>query len=436
VDHPINHISLCAGYAGIDLGLRRVLPACRTIAHVEIEAFAIANLVSKMEEGLMDPAPVWTDLHTFPFEKFRGLVDILSGGFPCQPFSQAGARLGVEDPRHLWPSILNGIRRCRPSVVFFENVDGIATAASPSHESVLHNVLCDLEGLDYRATADLYTAQEVGAPHARKRWFILGVANSDDADESGQRSEQSKRPPSGDAAGDRSDLADPHDNTRRGAAEVRRSQYALRSQPDRCGEELADTGSARCEGDQRIRETREEGQPGGHATECGEHVADSFSASRAEGQQRRVDRGLPEESARLRGREDEGETGQESGGRGEHVADSNSCGGGQDPEHREQWTGWTIESSSDSGRMHTGTDEEGTRWPAPPGLEQHAWEEPRTTQPRLGGATDGAATELDPTLNRVERLRMLGNGIVPDQAARAFATLMAELLDIEVTNKP
>ena len=318
----------------------------------------------------MDPAPVWPDLHTFPFENFRGLVDILSGGFPCQPFSQAGARLGVEDPRHLWPRIVEGIRRCRPAVVFFENVDGIATAASPGHESVLHNVLCDLEGLDYRATADLFTAQELGAPHVRKRWFILGVA---------------------------------------------------------------DTDLARCEGDQRIRKTREEGQPGGHATECGEHVADTDRA-----RARRSDNVLGDSCPNGQGGEDSSPHCIPASEEliKPNMADSNCCGGGQDPEHREQWTGRTIEPSSDSGRMHTRTDEEVTRWPAPPGLEQHPWEEPRTTQPGMGGATDGAATELDPTLNRVERLRMLGNGIVPDQAARAFATLMAELLDIEVNNKP
>ena len=82
----IRHLSLCSGYEGIGLGLRRVFPNVREVAHVEIEAFAIANLVAKMEENKVSPAPIWTDLKTFPYEKFLGKVDCLSAGFPCPLF--------------------------------------------------------------------------------------------------------------------------------------------------------------------------------------------------------------------------------------------------------------------------------------------------------------------------------------------------------------
>lgn len=184
MDNPkeLTHISLCAGYGGIDLGLRRALRDIRTVAFSEIEAFACENLVAKIEAGHLDPAPIWTDLKTFPWESFRSRVDILSGGFPCQPFSAAGRRAGDSDPRHLWPFITNGIRRLgHPPLVFLENVEGIISSklkgdgwADPAGTPVLLHVLRELERLGYNATAGVFSASEVGAPHQRKRVFILG----------------------------------------------------------------------------------------------------------------------------------------------------------------------------------------------------------------------------------------------------------------------
>jgi hypothetical protein len=129
---PVTHVSLCAGYGGIDLGLHRAIPNLRTIAVSEIEAFACANLVAKMEAGLLDPAPIWTDLKTFPWAEFRDRVDILSGGYPCQPFSAAGKRLGAEDPRHLWPFISAGIAAMRPVPAFLKTSTDISRWGFPT----------------------------------------------------------------------------------------------------------------------------------------------------------------------------------------------------------------------------------------------------------------------------------------------------------------
>ena len=134
----------------------------------------------------MDDAPIWTNLTTFPWQEFSGLVDILSGGFPCQPFSSAGAKAADKDPRHLFPFILEGIKRCRPAVVFLENVEGILSARlsgdnwrDAAGTSVLLHVLRELERLGYRAEAGLFSAQECGgAPHLRKRVFIMAYANN------------------------------------------------------------------------------------------------------------------------------------------------------------------------------------------------------------------------------------------------------------------
>jgi DNA (cytosine-5)-methyltransferase 1 len=162
----ITHVSLCSGYGGIDLGLREAVPGIRTIAYCEREAFPISILLRRIEEGQLDVGPIYTDLKTFPWELFRDQVSILSGGYPCQPFSAAGNRLGKDDPRHLWPWIKDGIAIMRPSQCFFENVDG--------HVSMgLSTVISDLEELGYKATWGVFSASEIGAPHQRKRVFIL-----------------------------------------------------------------------------------------------------------------------------------------------------------------------------------------------------------------------------------------------------------------------
>jgi len=179
----LNHLSLCAGYGGIDLGLTRALGATRTVCFVEIEAFPQYNLVQKIEAGFLDLCPIWTNLKTMPWELFSGRVDILSGGFPCQPFSGAGRRAGDEDPRHLWPYITDGIKRLgRPPLVFFENVEGIISSklksdgwADPVGTPVLLHVLRELERLGYQAAAGVFSAREIGAPHQRQRVFIMGV---------------------------------------------------------------------------------------------------------------------------------------------------------------------------------------------------------------------------------------------------------------------
>ena len=168
----ITHVSLCSGYGGIDLGLRRVIPNLRTVAYAEIEAFACELLLARMESGSLDAAPIWSNLKSFPWSAFSGRVDILSGGYPCQPFSTAGKRLGAEDERHLWPFIANGIRILRPRMCFFENVEGHITLG-------LSTVISDLEELDFKVSWGIFSAQECidangrTAPHQRKRVFIM-----------------------------------------------------------------------------------------------------------------------------------------------------------------------------------------------------------------------------------------------------------------------
>ena len=164
-------LSFCSGYGGIERGLDLSGLEHRVIAYVEIEAFAIANLVAKMETGQLPPCPIYSDIKTFPAHLFRGKVDIITGGYPCQPFSLSGNRKGEDDERHIWKHIRRHTQAIKPAKCFFENVRG--------HISLgLNTVISDMEEDGYRTTWGIFSANEVGAPHERKRVFILSDSNS------------------------------------------------------------------------------------------------------------------------------------------------------------------------------------------------------------------------------------------------------------------
>lgn len=175
VDNPFKSpavLSLCTGMRGLESGIERAIGPIRTVAFVEIEAFVIENLVRQMEQGVLAPAPVWSDLKTFPAAAFHNKIHGITGGYPCQPFSVAGKRAGTDDPRHLWPHIRSIIDATRPVWCFFENVPGHLTIG-------YQQVRSDLQSLGYTVTEGLFSAQEVGAPHQRIRLFILAVADSE-----------------------------------------------------------------------------------------------------------------------------------------------------------------------------------------------------------------------------------------------------------------
>ena len=164
----MNGLALCAGYGGLELGIERVFPESRTVCYVEGEAFAAQHLVKKMEEGCLDEAPIWSNVKTFDGEPWRGKVDWISGGFPCQPYSTAGKQMGEQDPRDLWPDFVRIIGEVRPGFIFLENVPNIVKLR-------LNQIVLDLDSLGYSATWGIVAASEVGARHQRKRWFCFAV---------------------------------------------------------------------------------------------------------------------------------------------------------------------------------------------------------------------------------------------------------------------
>ena len=390
--NTITHLSLCTGYEGIGKGLRRVLPNVREIAYVEIEAFAIANLVNKMETQQLDAAPIYTNLKEFPYGKFRGEVDILSGGFPCQPFSLSGVRKATEDPRHLFPYIAEGIRECQPRIVFLENVEGIISAKTTDGESVLRYVLRTLEGLGYKATAGIFSASEVGFPHQRKRVYILGVSDTISSGLRGGWSSEECR------------------DEREGILSNEGERNEVRSETEGC----SNTSSIKTMVDSNGSGYRENARRNGETQE----VQREHRSQVCGGMSNRASEELGYSEGTRQSSSDDRSRQAQLGGTSSRNAQSELSdtdierleGSVFKGEPREQ----TEESSSGCSRG---------KYPARPNEEQYEWEAPRVVEakPRLGGATNGSS-------NRVDRLRLLGNGVVPQTAAKAFETLIKRIL--------
>lgn len=159
-------LSLCAGYGGLDLGVKLARPDAHLVGVVERQAYCAAVLVARMEEARLGFAPIWDDLATFDGRRWRGAVDLITAGYPCQPESEAGLRLGEADDRWLWGEVWRVVREVEPGLVFLENVAGHLSGT-------FGRVLGDMAALGWRVEWDCIPACAVGAPHERDRVFVL-----------------------------------------------------------------------------------------------------------------------------------------------------------------------------------------------------------------------------------------------------------------------
>ena len=167
------HLSLFSGIGGLDLAAE--MAGFSTVGQCEW-----ADFPTKVLEKHWPDVPRWRDIHDLTGEDFRtrtGLrtVDVISGGFPCQPFSVAGKQAGKEDERYLFPEMLRIISELKPNYVVGENVPGILQIAA-------EDVIKGLEHEGYRCVVFDYEAASAGAPHRRERVFFVAERSiSDDA---------------------------------------------------------------------------------------------------------------------------------------------------------------------------------------------------------------------------------------------------------------
>jgi len=165
----MTHGSLFSGIGGFDLAAE--WSGFENIFNCEWEEFP-----RKVLKHHFPNAKQYEDIHDFDATKYNGRIDIVSGGFPCQPFSVAGKQEGSDDPRHLWPEMLRIVRESNPTWVVGENVFGFTTW---SNGMVFETCCSDLENLGYSVQSFVIPACAIGANHRRDRCWI--VAYSDNA---------------------------------------------------------------------------------------------------------------------------------------------------------------------------------------------------------------------------------------------------------------
>jgi site-specific DNA-cytosine methylase len=453
VDNPevITAVEWFFGYGGNHLGLKRVLPSLKLIAACEIEGYAVANMVAKMEAGQLDAAPIWSDCKTFPCEQFVGLVDIFIASYPCQPFSLAGKRRGGGDPRHLWPFVRRAVETFRPRYCFFENVDGHVSQG-------LREVLTELAMLGYRVENSrgepawgVFSAAEVGAPQQRKRVFILAerkdgqngmgdylreqverfdaigfrhqsagasLAPADLENSKGRRAGTISNPAKEQGTHPNSDRSS--EGVGQANASIKRFRKGRAKQPGRNGiiapikssaSELAHSKPNGFSG-KRIARSQASGEPA--KSKAGNSQAVSTESRREDGMEHSA--GPQSNSAGQ---------GNDRPGRSFIRSSARRVGDGQAVAKCEGREGCQREGSHVEGSTTHGPASERCYpwfWPgfvARPGQAQSPWEPKRTlitTFGGLGGGANGCAANVD-------RLRLLGNGVYPAVAAKAFVTL-------------
>jgi DNA (cytosine-5)-methyltransferase 1 len=160
----MNELALFAGAGGGLLASE--LLGWRTICAVEYAAYPASILCARQNDGFLPPFPIWDDVSTFDGRTWHGVVDIVSGGFPCQAFSTAARGANIAS-KNLWPQMRRIVQEVRPKFVFAENVT----------ENAIEMAACDLLADGYNSRYIKLSASDVGADHIRDRFWLLAYTD-------------------------------------------------------------------------------------------------------------------------------------------------------------------------------------------------------------------------------------------------------------------
>ena len=219
----MNELALFAGAGGGILGGK--LLGWRTVCAVEWEPYAAGVLIARQNDGFLPPFPIWDDVRTFDGNPWRGRVDVVSGGFPCQDISAAGKGAGIDGARSgMWAHMARIIREVGPRFAFVENSPMLTSRG-------LGRVLGDLAAMGYDARWGVLGAVDAGAPHKRDRiWIVAHAIRPEDDGERG------------------TDQCGRHTLGREKQTAQREDRSACADRPDGCGEDVADANGSQREG--------------------------------------------------------------------------------------------------------------------------------------------------------------------------------------------
>jgi len=177
----MNELSLFTGAGGGVLGSK--ILGWEAVGYVEWDKYCQEILAQRIQDGFLNEAPIFGDIDVFiksgAARKYEGFVDVVTAGFPCQPFSVAGKKRGQDDERNKWPQTLECIRLIRPRYALLENVPGLLNSG------YFGEILSSLAQIGFDARWTVLGADDVGAPHRRKRLWILAYPHGKRLEEHG-----------------------------------------------------------------------------------------------------------------------------------------------------------------------------------------------------------------------------------------------------------